>query len=66
MIQDFPEGAPTQKRGVLTYYSANFWRKLHENERIWTKGGTHPDAPRPLDPPLTDVFRFSRKHARIE
>ena len=26
-------------------------RKLHENERIWTPGGSVPGAP-PLDPPM--------------
>ena len=39
-IQDFPErGAPT----II------FFRKLHENERIWTPGGI-PGSP--LDPPM--------------
>ena len=45
-MQDFPQGVPTPKVGVLTYC---FCRKLHENEIIWIPGvggvlGT------PLDP----------------
>ena len=38
LIQDFPDGAraPTPKVGVLTYYIAFFYQKLHENERILT------------------------------
>ena len=44
-IQDFPEGgAPTPKVGVLTYYFAYFLSKLHQNERIRTRGSV-PDAP---------------------
>ena len=42
----FPGGAPTPKGGVLTYFLG---RKLHQNERIWTRGASL--AP-PLDPPL--------------
>ena len=37
-----PRGAPTPKVGVLTYF---FGRKLHENERIWTRGVCVPGAP---------------------
>ena len=47
----FPRGAPALKVGVLIYY---FCRKLHENERIWTRGSRRgarvPGAP--LDPPM--------------
>ena len=47
-IQDFPEGAPPTKVGVLTYYFAKiFCRKLHENERIWTPRGADPWCPPP-------------------
>ena len=36
----FLRGVPTPKVGVLTYYFAFFFcRKLHENEKIWTRGG---------------------------
>ena len=36
-IQDFPErGAPIPK---LRLFCKFFYRKLHENERIWTPGG---------------------------
>ena len=39
-IQDFPEeGAPTPQGGAPTYDFANFPRKLHEIERIWTPRG---------------------------
>ena len=31
-------GAPTSKVGAKTYYLAKLFRKLHENERIWTGG----------------------------
>ena len=40
VIQDFPEGVPTPKVGVLTYYfTILFCRKLHKNETIWTLMG---------------------------
>ena len=56
-IQDFPGGgAPTPKVGVLTYFCG---RKLHKNERIWTKGGCVPGAP--LDPPLICVVIVNGK-----
>ena len=32
-------GCGTPKRGVLTYYFANFFRKLHENEKFGTPRG---------------------------
>ena len=39
-IQDFPEvGAPTPPGGALTYVFAEISQKLHEIERIWTRGG---------------------------
>ena len=43
-IQDFPEGgAPTPKNAIIFQF---FYRKLHENERIWTPGGARvPGAP---------------------
>ena len=35
-------GLPTPRVSVLTYFLQSFYRKLHENERIWTpRGGTH-------------------------
>ena len=56
-IQDFPRGgAPTPKVGVLTYF---FGQKLHENERIWTPGGS--SLASPLDPPLVTVFVHTLK-----
>ena len=37
--------------GVKTYYQAMFCRKLHENERNWTKRGRRvPNGS--LDPPM--------------
>ena len=51
-IQDFPGGggANFQGGGYKPIIWPNFYRKLHENERIWTeKGGACPW--RPLDPP---------------
>ena len=33
-------GAPTLGGGVPTYDFAKFSQKLHEIERIWTRGGT--------------------------
>ena len=37
------------------YYFSHFYRKLHENERIWTpRGGARPWRP-PLDPPMLGV-----------
>ena len=36
-IQDFPQGgAPTSKSALIFQFCS---RKLHENERIWTRGG---------------------------
>ena len=32
----FPEGCANSQK---SYYFSNFCRKLHENERIWTRGG---------------------------
>ena len=49
-------GAPTPKVGVLTYF---FGQKLHENERIWTPGGS--SLASPLDPPLVTVFVHTLK-----
>ena len=47
-IQDFPEeGTLTPKGGAPTYYLANFFRKLHENEEILGHGG----GARPSRPP---------------
>ena len=38
-IQDFPEvGTPTPGGGAPTYDFAKFSQKLHEIERIWTRG----------------------------
>ena len=48
--QDFPEGAPTPKVGVLTYF---FCRKMYENERILTPKGSDPGDS--LDPPVVFV-----------
>ena len=38
-----PKTGESTPRGALTYYLANFSRKLHANERIWTEGTR--DAP---------------------
>ena len=46
--QDFGGAKPG---GALTYYLANFSRKLHENEEILGGGGASLMPP-PLDPPL--------------
>ena len=44
--------------GVPTYEFVEFSQKLHEIERIWTRGGEGRASPAPpLDPPLT-LFRF--------
>ena len=46
-IQDFPEGgAPTPNSAIIFQ---SFSRKLHENERIWTRGAS---LVPPLDPPM--------------
>ena len=46
----FPKGGTNSQIGIILQI---FRRKLHENERIWTPGGTSL-AP-PLDPPMTCV-----------
>ena len=49
----FPRGGGTNSRGGRQHtILANFPKKLHEIERIWTQGGTHPSRPLSLDPPL--------------
>ena len=59
-IQDFiEEGAPTP-RGAPTYDLAKFSQKLHEIERIWTRGVRVPRAP-PLDPPLLTAAMAATK-----
>ena len=51
-IQVLPEGdANFQGDGCANLL---FCRKLHENERIWTKFGLVPDTP--LDPPLISLL----------
>ena len=34
----FPRGVPTSELSARTYYLANFWRRLHENERNGPSG----------------------------
>ena len=43
--QRFPKGGGANSQNC--YYFAIFCQKLHENERIWTRGG----GTRPLWPP---------------
>ena len=43
---EIPKTGESTPRGALTYYLANFSRKLHENERIWTEGARN--APPPI------------------
>ena len=38
-IQDFPEEGEPTLQGAPTYDFAKFPQKLHEIERIWTRGG---------------------------
>ena len=47
-----PNGAPSPKVGVLTYYFAIFCQNRHENDRIWTPKGVRAVAvaPSPPDP----------------
>ena len=53
-IQDFPEGVANSQSGIILQ---TFCRKLHENERIWTRGGGHASLAPPLDPPMAlNVF----------
>ena len=49
-IQDFPEERAPTPQGAPKYDFVNVSQKLHEIERIWTRGGGVPRAP--LDPPL--------------
>ena len=41
-IQDFPEEGASTLQGAPTYDFAKFSQKLHEIERIWTRGGARP------------------------
>ena len=51
--------AVTPKVVVLTYYFANFCRKLHETESIWTpEGGASLTSP--LDPPMKPILIIYR------
>ena len=45
------------------YYFSNFCRKLHENERIWTPGGSASLAP-PLDPPMNTTMKISSRFGK--
>ena len=47
----FRGGVPTPKSAIIFQF---FCRKLHENERIWTRGCASL-AP-PLDPPMMSIF----------
>ena len=51
----FLRGAPTPKVDLLTYYFANFFPKLHLDERIWTSELGHVSLVPPLDPPMIQV-----------
>ena len=64
-IQDFPDGgAPTPRWGHQPTILPNFYRKLHENERIWTpRGGAHPWCP-PLDPPMVKDTHY-QAHLKV-
>ena len=46
----FPRGCANSQN---CYYFSNFCWKLHENERIWTRGGA--SLMPPLDPPMNQV-----------
>ena len=37
----------------------NFYRKLHENERIWTKRGSACPWRHPLDPPMPSIINYN-------
>ena len=56
-IQDFQRGAPTLEGwgNLQTCCFATFCRKLHENERIWTKMGSLVYGA-PLNPPLISLL----------
>ena len=52
----------SRRGGSLTYYFAQFFRKLHENGRIWTGGASLTPL---LDPPLVPLqFKFLVSKAR--
>ena len=50
----FQTGAPTS-HGAITYYLANFSRKLHENEEILGQRDKGARPTRPPDPPLKNI-----------
>ena len=54
LIQDFPEGAPTQRALLIIWH--NLCRKLHENEKNWTEAGGA--SLEPLDPPMVYTARI--------
>ena len=56
-IQDFPERAPTPKRGSVNYYFVQFSWKRHKNEEKWT-GKVHPNCFY-VDPPMISNWNKS-------
>ena len=58
-IQDFSEvGRQPSRTGDTTHDFAKFFQKLHEIERIWTRGGVPRTPLRFLDPPLQTKMFF--------
>ena len=51
----FPRGGGAKSRGGPTYDFAKFSQKLHEIEKIWTRGGAFPKF-YSVDPPLVWIF----------
>ena len=62
-MQDFPEvGAPpVGGGGAPTYDFAKNFQKLHEIERIWTRGGGRGGGEASLGPPLDPPLHFIKK-----
>ena len=51
----FPRGGGADSRGAPTYNFAKCSQKLHEIERIWTRGGARPKFYY-VDPPLQSMI----------
>ena len=47
------EGGSNPNGWGTTYYLANFCRKLHENEEIWSENGVRVPCDPSLNPPLS-------------
>ena len=59
----FPGGDASPRAEVPTYYLANFFRKLQENEEILGhRGGARPSCP--LDPPMETLFALIASNDR--